>query len=143
MVVLTGETKDNAEKINRCWIYLQATTLADISNPEGTHINTFAWGGNATTTQETNPRELTHNWPRQPKPGPKTLYAWRSALKKYLSVDGKSNKFKTPLGECIVSPNASRQTWEWYQDKYSNTILHQTPQAIQVHQLRKGKSYNA
>ena len=75
MDVLKGETKDKADKINRCRIYLQATTLADISNPEGTHINTFAWGGNATTTQNKNPRESKHDWPRQPRPGPKTWYA--------------------------------------------------------------------
>jgi hypothetical protein len=73
MDVLQCGTKENATKINRCRIYLQATTLADISNPEGTHINNFAWGGTATTVQDKNPRESKHDWPRQPRPGPKTF----------------------------------------------------------------------
>jgi hypothetical protein len=109
--------------------------------PKGTHINTFAWGGNTTTTQDKNPTELNHDWPCQPCPGPKSWYAWRSALKKYHSVDGKSTKLRKPLGEWIVSPNESRQTWEWYLDERSNTLLHQTPQAIQEHHHNKGRSY--
>jgi hypothetical protein len=55
-VLLQCGLKENAIKINRCRIYLQATTLADISNPEGTHINNFAWGGTATHIQDKNQR---------------------------------------------------------------------------------------
>jgi hypothetical protein len=111
MDLVSTKTKDNAIKINQCRIYLQATTIADIANPEGTHINNFAWGKNTTTGTSRNPRQLKHDWPQQPCPGPKTWYAWRSALKKYPSIDRKSNQIRQPLGAWTVSLQQSRQSW--------------------------------
>ena len=69
-------------RINGCRIFLQATTIADITDAEGTKINDYAWGHKTTTKQQPiNPRQSKHEWPRQPRPGPKLWKAWRSALK--------------------------------------------------------------
>jgi hypothetical protein len=57
-------------RINRVRIYLQASTIADITNAEGTHIMEYSFGGRNSRTTE-NPRKSTHQWPRQPRPGPK------------------------------------------------------------------------
>jgi hypothetical protein len=139
MDVLEGTTKETSEKINRCRIFLQATTLADITGPEGTHITKFAWGETSNTA--VSPRESKHEWPRQPRPGPRSWYAWRSALKQYLSADGKSPKLRQDLGKWTVSPSKSRQQWEWYHDQRTNSLLHQTNNSIEVHAHRKGRSY--
>ena len=39
-------------RINRCRIYLQATTIADITDAEGTKINDYARGPTTTTKQQ-------------------------------------------------------------------------------------------
>jgi hypothetical protein len=48
----------------------RATTIADITNAEGTYINEFLFGGRISRKAE-NPTRSTHEWPRQPRPGPK------------------------------------------------------------------------
>ena len=49
-------------RINRVRIYLQATTIADIANAEGTHITEVSFGGRNSRTKE-NLRQSTHQWP--------------------------------------------------------------------------------
>jgi hypothetical protein len=141
MEAFPNETRENSIKINRCRIYLQATTLADITTPKGTHINTFAWGNTTTNISDTNQIESKHDWPQQPQPGPKAWYAWTTALKKYQSKDGKSNRLRQPLGKWIVNPTQSRQQREWYLDTRSNTLMHQTSTTINAHAHRKVRSY--
>ena len=82
---------NDTPKINRVKIYLQATTIADITNAEGTYITEFSFGGQNSRNAE-NPRRSTHEWPRQPRPGPKSWKAWREALQAILSKDGKNRQ---------------------------------------------------
>jgi hypothetical protein len=84
-------------RINRVRIYLQATTIADITNAEGAKITNYAFGGRYSRTSE-NPRKSTHAWPRQPRPGPKSWKAWREAVQLTLSRDGKTQTLRQPLG---------------------------------------------
>ena len=49
-------TSQDAMRINRVRIYLQATTIADIANAEGTHITEYVFGGRNSRTAE-NPRQ--------------------------------------------------------------------------------------
>jgi hypothetical protein len=72
---------------------------------------------------------------------PRPRYAWRSAQKKYLSKHGKLNRLRQPLGQWSVSPQQSRQKWEWYLNLRSNTLLHQTDTTIKVHAHRRGRTY--
>jgi hypothetical protein len=48
---------------NRCRIYLQVNSLAEISTADGRSINRSAWQGNRLTTPQ-------HLWPQQEKSGP-------------------------------------------------------------------------
>ena len=72
-------TSQDTMRINRARIYLQATTLADITNAEGTKITEYAFGGRNSRTAEV-PQQTNHEWPRQPRPGPKAWKAWREAF---------------------------------------------------------------
>jgi hypothetical protein len=110
MDVVSGENKNTMVRINRCRIYLQATTTSDIANADGTHITDFAWGMPDNDGKEKlNPRKSKQEWPRQTRPGPKSWTAWRNALKKHLSIDGKSTRLRAALGKWTKTPEQSRQ----------------------------------
>jgi hypothetical protein len=106
------------EKINRCRLFLQATTIANITNQKGTEITDYAWGKD--TNLDNNPRRSKHEWPRQQRPGPKSWNAWRAALKRFLSIDGKSQRLRTPLGHWTVTPSESRQIWHYNKESDAN-----------------------
>jgi hypothetical protein len=67
-------TSQDTMRINRVRIFLQATTIADITNAEGTHITEYVIGGWNSSTAK-NPRQTTHEWPRKPRLGTKSLKA--------------------------------------------------------------------
>ena len=57
MDVLSTPSKTDMIRINRCRIFLQATTLSDITNADGTRITDYAWTpqhNNAITNPRTN-----------------------------------------------------------------------------------------
>ena len=128
MDVLTTPSKTDMIRINRCRIFLQATTLSDITNADGTRITDYAW----TPLQNnaiTNPRRSKHDWPRQPRPGPKAWKAWKGAVQRHLSKKGKGQNLKRPLGPWLVSPTNSRQHWEWYIDHATHRLIHNSTTA--------------
>jgi hypothetical protein len=114
MDVLQATAIKQGKRINRCRVYLQATTIADIATTEGNMITEFAWGLDKNPAN--NQRISKHEWPRQPRPGPKAWAAWRAALQRYLSKDGKSRYLRQPLGQWTVTPQQSRQQWKHYYD---------------------------
>jgi hypothetical protein len=115
-------TSQDTMQINRVRIYLQATTIADIANAEGTHITKHAFGGRNSRNTEAR-RKTRQKWPRQPRPGPKAWKAWREALQKHLSIDGKSRKLRQTLGKWILAQSKTRQEWHWYIDPPTGTLF--------------------
>jgi hypothetical protein len=90
-------------RINGVRIYLQATTIADIANTEGTLITNYSFGAGRHSRTTENPRQSTHAWPQQePRPGQKSWKAWREAIQLTLSRDGKTQTLRQPLGEWII-----------------------------------------
>ena len=126
-------TSQDTMKINRVRIFLQATTIADITNAEGTHITEYAFGGrNSRTTN--NPRRTTHEWPRQPRPGPKSWKAWREAIQQHLSIDGKISKLRQPLEKWILPQQKNRQEWYWYIDPATGKLFQRDGTIFRIHQ---------
>ena len=64
------------QKINRCRIHMQATTLADITNGYGTRLTTSARQGRKDTT-----RVSAYNFPFQPRPDQPSIRLWKKALR--------------------------------------------------------------
>jgi hypothetical protein len=87
---------------------LQATTIADITNAEGSKISNYEFGGRHSRTSE-NPRKSTHEWPRQPRPKPKSWKAWREAIQFTLSSNGKNQTLRQPLGEWTIEQAQTRK----------------------------------
>ena len=92
--------------INRCRIYLQVLTLADIVDGYGEEWNPWYWKG----TRDLH-RLSTLIWPRQMKPAAKAWALWRRALRKTFPEIGKGKKI---LGKWYY--NATHQLWKWYWD---------------------------
>jgi hypothetical protein len=71
-------------RINRCRIYLRASTISDISSADGTAIR----NGIRECIEEARIQSLTL-WPRQARPGPNSIQYWKRFIK-YMSTGNKS-----------------------------------------------------
>jgi hypothetical protein len=69
MDVLQAPAIKQGKKIYRCRVCLQATTITDIATTDGNMITEFAWGSDKNPAN--NQRISKHEWPRQPRPGPR------------------------------------------------------------------------
>ena len=106
--------QDMKQKINRCRIYLRATTLADLVNAQGTHILSDAYlchphGQLPTTTL----------WPYQTRPGIKHRLVWQMYLDKW--CDPHSRKLHQPLSTWLIDNHMNR--WQAYYDNNLQVVL--------------------
>jgi hypothetical protein len=129
------------ERINQVRLYLQATTLADITTADGTHLTEQAIGGTTMDLSTCNTRRSKHAWPRQPRPGPKTWRAWKTAIMTTLSIDGKSRQLRQPLGPWTINNKQSRQEWDWYMDTTTDIMYKRTTNRYTTHQWKEAKGY--
>jgi hypothetical protein len=98
-----GYSKETLKKINRCRLYLQVTTLSDITCGYG---STFTKALNC-IYDKTIPHY--YHWPKQPRPGNQAIKAWRKALKDcFPRVNG---TLEYQLGEWLYPP---QEKWLWY-----------------------------
>ena len=97
------------EKINRCRIHLQATTLADITNGYGTRLSTSARQGRKDAT-----RKSFYDFPVQPRPGVTSLRLWKRALKQCFSL--LYNTAILPQLHCWTIPVSNDQQWFYLPD---------------------------
>lgn len=87
-------------------------------------------------TNATNPRQSKHSWPIQPRPGPRAWQAWKKALQRNLSADGKGQKLRQPLGHWTTTQEKSRQQWRWYFNANDQTLIQSTGSTLQSYQLK-------
>jgi hypothetical protein len=91
--------------LNRCRIYLQVFSLADISSADGTSIIPDVLQGVPLID-----RKSKLNWPYQQRPPNSAWEIWRSALRPLQP----KNKLTTPLG--IWTSSNLHQNWFWFKD---------------------------
>jgi hypothetical protein len=113
------------EAINACRLYLQITTLAEISNDLGTHLLQCAITGETTTAGK--PTIWTYStstikWPYQLRPPPVAWKFWKSYLKQF-TTQTPSKQLLSPLGDWLPSCRLQRQ-WTFLQS--DNTIFQAT-----------------
>ena len=99
------------QKINRCRMYLKATTISDITEATGRSIEDHAWKGNLPKH-----RKSQLNFPQYKRPPPQDWTAFRKFLKKLLTdpTNTKSN-----LHEDFRLGPWHRQRHETWQSTYS------------------------
>jgi hypothetical protein len=94
-----GYKKATLQKINRCRLYLQVTTLSDIVCGYGTRFTkalNCIYG-------KTIPHH--HKWPKQMRPGAASVRAWRKALKECFPQERGTLEYQ--LGQWLYPPPTS------------------------------------
>ena len=86
--------------------------MADLANAQGTEILSSKY-----FCMEEGQAQTTHQWPLQPRPGPKHRAKWQQFLDKYCHTP--SLHLIQPLGGWIQHP---QRTWEGYYDPTLKTI---------------------
>jgi hypothetical protein len=115
-------TKSQLEAINACRLFLQVTTIAEISNDIGTHILLSAVKG--TCNDQGSP--LLHkystsklHWPYQTRPPQKSWNLWKKFLKQ-LTTNTPTMRLLQPLGAWLPNCHEQRQ---WTYIQYGNDIV--------------------
>jgi hypothetical protein len=93
---------DILDQINKCWLYLRAFFLSDITDGSGKYILQEAWQGNPLNLHRV------ESWPNQGEPSPTMWQTWRSHLAKKILSRGR--RLCHPLGHWKNFDN----TWLWY-----------------------------
>ena len=102
-------SQNKIESINACRRYLQATTLADITNDRGNEIEEEAWKGTRVTTQGKY-RYVMFN---QQLPNPTAWGTWRSFLQR---ICRQKRQLQKPLGRWKVPAAIVRHPPMWVYD---------------------------
>ena len=98
------------EIVNECRLFLQAVTLADICDLEGTSVSWNAYHGIRAD-------QFLHayEWPRQPPRLPPSYWdTWRQVLDTHFLQGGETRHLKQPLGKWRIDPS---RHWKWYYDQ--------------------------
>ena len=123
-----GLSTHKLQRLNRCRLYLQVARLSDITDIAGLYLYAHVPGLDRppTTSFPLTPTSKLQ-WPRQPRPGPKTCKLWSQQIHLLLlEADG---RLRHPLGKW-THPYEAR-------DRCYPTLFH--PHTQTVHQLQNRK----
>lgn len=111
IIVHHGFTKTELQKINRCRLYLQATTLSDITIGYGNKYNR-AYNCILDPT-------IPHHyiWPIQPRPNASAIAVWRRALR--VCFPRENGLLTYTLGNWLYQPGTE---WTWFFSTTSQLI---------------------
>jgi hypothetical protein len=121
------ESKASPDHLNKCRLYLQAITLADITNAEGTAISNNAWLGTKSTSIQ--------GWPNQSNTQMRDWTLWRESRHRIFGTNASTGtltakpsrfqKIKQPLGDWITN---TPQEWELSHEE--SRLYHSTQTTI-------------
>jgi hypothetical protein len=110
-------SKSQLESINTCRLYLQVTTLAELSNENGTNILSYALKG--TLDPNTNQPQLwtysksTLDWPYQERPPTKAWNIWKRFLLSF-TTNTPELRLSQSLGPWLPGVHTQRK-WKYIQ----------------------------
>ena len=121
------------DQINACRRYLQATTLADISNDQGTKIESSMVTGDFTASPRTHRIELFN----QQKPNPAAWRVW----KKFLStITHKDYSFRHPLRNWTAGYQNCRRNPSYVYNESTNVLYrHDGQQYTKMNTISRGR----
>jgi hypothetical protein len=117
-------------RINYCRVYLNVTTLADITNATGDTIDTAAFDGN----KESMPAPSTWQGIHQTKPDKTSWRSWQKVLRQVSYKHHRQHRLIQPLGQWTVTMENMRQDWPYWQDPSNKRLYHRTEGKIREHQ---------
>eukprot|EP00978_Attheya_sp_CCMP212_P023133 scaffold70166_cov59-Attheya_sp.AAC.5 len=103
-----GYRKGHLKALNRCQLFLQVSSLSDITSGNGASILEGIWNGSRDTLN------MTHRkWPGCSLPSPQDWTHWRNALRSLLYADAHSvaqRRLRQPLGDWTDC----NEDWPWW-----------------------------
>ena len=97
--------------LNRCRLYMRATTLSDLTTGDGQRLQDDIFRGLRQLNQDS------YDWPAQGKPPPREWNLWGSALRCCFAPT--QGKLLSPLGEWLsdIPSESYYSEWEWWVDQ--------------------------
>ena len=108
-------TKQQLCTINRCRIFLQAVTMADITDSSGNSVTAEAYEGKIDPTTISGIM-----WPNQQRPPPRAWELWKEAITN-VWCRTRSRRLREPLGEWS---KASYQDFKWAYDQIGYVLYY-------------------
>eukprot|EP00978_Attheya_sp_CCMP212_P032090 scaffold123677_cov34-Attheya_sp.AAC.5 len=111
-----GYRKASLKALNRCRMFLQVSSLSDISSGDGCSILERFWRGFKDTLNLTH-----HKWPGCGNPSAHDWSLWRMALRKILYDDAASiacRRLRQPLGKWTDTS----ELWPWWYSSSENRL---------------------
>jgi len=112
--------------LNRCRLFLQVVTLADISDGSGHYITDAMLSGKANTTFTSG-----FTWPNQGQPTKKEWAQWHLGLHLAIPVDN-LGRLQQPLGRWLLPWSTNPHQWHWLVTEQPLRLFH-WDQEWQVH----------
>ena len=128
-----GFRKSNLAALNRCRMFLQVTTVSDLSSGDGTSILECYWQGRLHPHAHTN-----YKWPRCGPPSLNDWNRWRHALRSLFYDDAGSlagRRLRQPLGRWLRTDDS----WEWWFAPDDNRLYHRHDGAWKVYLPAHGR----
>jgi len=108
--------------LNNCRMYLQVTTLAEITNHNSTWLlETRLQQGRTTPTLQMVSKSLL-NWPHQPDPSKQAWLLWTRTIQTIYAKPSTSTKLKHPLGQWQKHYQATSKWYAMYNPTQSTII---------------------
>ena len=124
--------KETLEQIDAFRLYLQVTTISEITTADGTTLLQSAWDGEGTASKSA------ILWPVQEKPGQTALTQWRKLLRSLCTQQWKSRQLRESLGHW---QDISHRTWQTYYDVDTHRIYDQEPGTWRIYKIRKHRLF--
>ena len=122
-----GITGTRLYRANRCRIFLQALTLADITTGDGIFITKEAWSGERSRSTC---RHNSFEWPEWGTPSKLEKTAWKEALQ-FVFCSRRERCLDQPLGAWTIGPG---EKWQWYTHNHNNLLYRRREENWEIHQ---------
>ena len=124
-------TNNELAHINRCRLYLQVATLADITNGNGTVIREGVLKGNMKLLHQPY-----YKWPRQTRPGVNSWRLWRKAIKICFMREVRLHLYpRMQLGNWT---DGEQNGWNWFFMRRTQKLFQRRPDGWRVYR-RQGR----
>jgi len=108
----------NLAHLNRCWLYLQCTSLADLCDGLGHYLNPYMWAGWSTVTFMSE-----YSWPKQSKPTKNDWNCWQIAIQSSFQFNF-LHCLVQPLQQWLMAPLQAKQQWHWLKSPATKCLYH-------------------
>jgi hypothetical protein len=117
-------------QLNYCRLYLQSTTISDITNANGDVMDKYMYQGEINHSSSS-----INKWHRvnQERPADKHWLLWQKATKLWSTDDGRLHQ---PLGKWLIVPSQQRRCWPAYGTPQGQIFLRVTNGIVRFKRYR-------